>query len=167
MNRCRVCGKECKGNTCSGSCRARLSRRTRTRTRTPEASARALISDKSASELACTPTSPDVKIDKPQIKPQATSSSRPIAKHRPDKYKQGADSLDTHHSRFIANGGKDNVLARATYTQLMTAIHRYKADAWVGSPESVELNKRLMTWPKDRLKGYWIPARIWSGWLNG
>jgi hypothetical protein len=29
-NKCAVCGKECNGNTCSGSCRAKLSRRTRT-----------------------------------------------------------------------------------------------------------------------------------------
>ena len=30
MNKCEVCGIECKGKTCSGKCRARLSRRTRT-----------------------------------------------------------------------------------------------------------------------------------------
>jgi hypothetical protein len=30
MNKCKVCGIDCNGNTCSGSCRAKLSRRTRT-----------------------------------------------------------------------------------------------------------------------------------------
>ncbi len=30
MNECKVCGKECNGSTCSGSCRAKLQRRTRT-----------------------------------------------------------------------------------------------------------------------------------------
>ncbi len=29
MNRCKVCNTECNGNTCSGACRAKLSRRTR------------------------------------------------------------------------------------------------------------------------------------------
>ena len=28
--KCEICGKECKGRTCSGACRAKLSRRTRT-----------------------------------------------------------------------------------------------------------------------------------------
>jgi len=28
MNNCRICGKECTGKTCSGACRAKLSRRT-------------------------------------------------------------------------------------------------------------------------------------------
>ena len=31
MSKCEVCDKECSGNTCSGSCRAKLSRRTRKR----------------------------------------------------------------------------------------------------------------------------------------
>ncbi len=30
MNNCVICGKECKGECCSGACRARKSRRTRT-----------------------------------------------------------------------------------------------------------------------------------------
>ena len=29
-----------------------------------------------------------------------------------DVYEQGVDSLDTHHERFVAGGGKDNCLAR-------------------------------------------------------
>ena len=29
-----------------------------------------------------------------------------------DVYKSGADSLSTHHERFVAGGGKDNCLAR-------------------------------------------------------
>ena len=46
MNRCKVCNKECNGNTCSGACRAKLSRRTRTadlgaQTRRTQTSARA------------------------------------------------------------------------------------------------------------------------------
>jgi hypothetical protein len=31
MSKCEICGKECNGKTCSGSCRAKLSRRTRTK----------------------------------------------------------------------------------------------------------------------------------------
>ena len=38
MNNCIICGKECKGECCSGACRARKSRRTRTKDqRTPRA----------------------------------------------------------------------------------------------------------------------------------
>ena len=49
-----------------------------------------------------------------------------------------------------------------TYNQLVSKIDRYKADNWVGSPESIELGRRLETYTLDKLKGYWIPARIHS-----
>lgn len=45
MSKCEICGIECKGKTCSGSCRAKLSRRTvnsdQKRTRTVETEAHA------------------------------------------------------------------------------------------------------------------------------
>ena len=52
-------------------------------------------------------------------------------------------------------------ISKYTYKQLMSAINRY-ADTWVGSPESVELLKRLETWTLARLEagGYDIPVRI-------
>ncbi|MCK4500743.1 hypothetical protein KAU11_09595 [Candidatus Babeliales bacterium] len=50
MNKCKVCNKECNGNTCSGACRAKLSRRTvgntDKRTRTVETEAHAHGDDK-------------------------------------------------------------------------------------------------------------------------
>ncbi len=79
-------------------------------------------------------------------------------------YKDGADSLDTFHERFIDGGGKDNCLARATSNQLYSAINSYPQDTWKNSPEFKELMKRLHSMSVEELEagGYDVPCWKYS-----
>ena len=79
-------------------------------------------------------------------------------------YKDGADSLSTHHERFTADGGKDNCLARATANDLYVAINSYPQDTWKDNPEFKELMKRLHSMSVEELEagGYDVPCWKYS-----
>jgi hypothetical protein len=55
--------------------------------------------------------------------------------------------------------GEKKPLKDYTAQELYDGIGAYEKDKWVGSPEHLELRRRLDTLPLDKLQaeGYWVP----------
>ena len=178
MSECMICSKECTGKTCSGACRAKLSRRTQNsnieraseRTRTVEPSAR--------SEAHATISIDGAIID--------------IARHEPiqlgrhdelvtDDYGDvvGVNRSRTTGCRVSIPGDEDydgvcekvdgawrvnkqpsSNPCELTRIQIEQAIRAYPHDQWVNSPEHKELLRRLhsMTIAELEAEGYHVPA---------
>lgn len=141
-NECLMCKKPCKGECCSGACRARLSRFKRTRT---DDIARA----RSAQQGIAAAPAPMV----PQVIPGRKEALAVTALDQLD-----LSSLPAGVSK--PTGHRTAQTEAMTSQQLYSGIRSYRGLDWIASSELAEIIYRLQTWTVEQLNkaGQFVPA---------
>ncbi len=141
MNQCTICGKDCKGKTCSGACRAKLSRRTtkahETEAHTP--SARLALPGDIDYVGVCEKVDGHWRVkDSPQPETVQCLTQSMV------------DSLPTSVSK--PTGQPSTATQAMTAQELHSRVSTYKGTAWIGSEEYSEIIHRLLTMTDTELE---------------
>ena len=144
MNKCEVCGNECAGKTCSGKCRAKLSRRT---VKAHDLGAQARRTHQSARATK----EPDFD-GRPTVEQVSQLADSPclLSEELLDQLPPGVP---------VPTSQPDADTADLTGKQLHSKVGSYNGVEWKHSPEYAELIYRLLTWTMEELKnnGQTIP----------
>ena len=135
MSECMICGNKCTGKTCSGACRAKLSRQAHVQAHGTERTVEAHAPKRTRTE-GCKCAIPG------------------------DEDYQGA----CHKVDGVWKVNKDiepTPVKDMTRVQLEQAIRAYPNDQWINSPEHKELSHRIGSLSVDELEaeGYHVPVR--------
>ncbi len=156
MNECKICGKECKGKTCSGAHRAEFSRRTRTAKVGAQMQAHA-----KAHEVGQTAQTTQKQDE--QEAAQSTKSDGPGQIHPAE---QGmidmgfTPCVDQPDISLLPAGVSKPTGQRTIETANMTSQYLRTRMSWIASPEYAEEIHRLLTQTIEELdiKGQFVPA---------
>lgn len=120
MSKCEICNVECTGRTCSGACRARLSRRTRTDEAHAEeqAHAHAAKPEGVTSDMPVIPA--DVNLGKHEDAPRSTNSAPAISEHQAvlDHYYANPDMYISRQEPERLNWGEYMTIAELASAKL-------------------------------------------------